>query len=281
MWVIKAKDISISFKDKKVLDSVNINIKEGEIFGLLGPSGAGKTTLINILTGQLRQDEGEATLLDANTQALSGNTYINIGMLLDNVGLYERLAVYDNLKLFTDIYNLPKENIKRILEKVGLEGDIKKAVNKLSKGMKQRLALARALIHNPKILFLDEPTSGLDPSTALFIHELLLKERDKGTTIFLTTHNMEEATKLCGNVALINGGKIIEYGPPKDICQKYNHNNSIEICLLNGEKVNVKNKKSSADDIIKYLKEGEIASIHSTEPNLETVFIELTGRGLV
>ena len=144
--------------------------------------------------------------------------------------------------------------------------------------MKQRLILARAIIHNPKVLFLDEPTSGLDPGTSGEIHRLILEEKCKGTTIFLTTHNMEEASKLCDNIALLHEGNIVEYGKPKDICRRYNHQNKVQLFLKNGEVLFLKNERSIAEDISNYFKEDMVEAIHSTEPNLETVFVELTGR---
>ncbi|BCN32705.1 ABC transporter ATP-binding protein [Anaeromicropila herbilytica] len=275
---IEMQNISKDFGDKVVLKDINLNIKRGEIFGLLGPSGAGKTTLIKILTRQLKQSDGIATLMGIDTRELDQNTYSNLGMVLDNVGLYERLSCYDNLNLFTKIYNISKDRIESVLAKVGLLEDKKTTVMKLSKGMKQRLVLARALINEPKILFLDEPTSGLDPSTASEIHNLIVSEREKGTTIFLTTHNMEEATKLCNNVALLHEGKIVEYGNPKEICRKYNYQNKIKILLHTGETVKLENDETSIELISNYLKSHIIETIHSTEPNLETVFIELTGR---
>jgi ABC-2 type transport system ATP-binding protein len=144
--------------------------------------------------------------------------------------------------------------------------------------MKQRLALARAIMHGPELLFLDEPTSGLDPATATYIHQLILEERAKGTAIFLTTHNMEEATKLCDNVALLNKGEIVEYGCPMEICRKHNNQNKIQILLKSGETFLLQNDASSAEMISNYFKENAVESIHSSEPNLETVFMELTGR---
>lgn len=277
---IKIQGVSFAFGELKVLKEISLSANEGEILGLLGPSGAGKTTLIRILTGQLKQDTGNVEVLGIDSKDIKTDVYTQMGMVLDNIGLYERLTCYDNLKVFTDIYGISKDNISIALEKVDLLDAIKRPVSKLSKGMKQRLALARAIIHQPKILFLDEPTSGLDPATSSYIHQLILEEKQKGTTIFLTTHNMMEASKLCDHVALMNHGKIVEYGKPEEICNKYNHQNAIDILLKDGVMITLKNEPSSAEIIADYFRKDKVKSIRSTEPNLETVFIELTGRGL-
>lgn len=277
---IVTEHIAMSFQDMVVLKDINIIIKAGEIFGLLGPSGAGKTTLIKILTGQIKQSSGTAIILGKDNRMIPGEVYTKLGMVLDNIGLYERLSCYDNLLLFARLYGITKANITSVLEKVGLMDAARRPVSKLSKGMRQRLAFARAIMHEPEILFLDEPTSGLDPATAAYIHQLIIEEKEKGATIFLTTHNMEEATKLCDNVALLNQGELVEYGRPKDICRKFNHQNMIQILLKNGENYELRNDASSADRIRDYFLENMVESIHSTEPNLETVFMEITGRGL-
>ena len=219
-------------------------------------------------------------MLGCDVTKLSQNEYGKIGMVLDNTGLYERLSCYDNLALFAEIYGISKKGIEESLEKVGLKEAIKRPVGKLSKGMRQRLVLARALMHNPQILFLDEPTSGLDPATAREIHELMLEQQKRGTTIFLTTHNMEEAAKLCDPVALLNEGKIVEYGEPGEVCRKYNHQNRIRILLKEGEQLELPNNQEAAERIHSLFQNNAVESIHSTEPTLETVFMELTGRKL-
>jgi len=193
---IKIDHISKAFQEKTVLSNINMEIAKGEIIGLLGPSGAGKTTLIKILTGQIRPSSGDAYVLGKSVLKMDQEIYQKMGMVLDNTGLYERLSCYDNLVLFADIYQLDKKCIPKVLEQVDLSEAIKRPVHRLSKGMKQRLALARAIMHEPKILFLDEPTSGLDPVTAAEIHKLVREQKEKGTTVFLTTHNMEEARKV-------------------------------------------------------------------------------------
>ena len=277
---VSVKDLCHSFGEKKVLDHINLEVKEGEILGLLGPSGAGKTTLINILTGQLGQVSGESFLLDKNSKELSGEDYEYIGIMMDSFGLYERMSCQDNLKFFNMLDKKGGRNIMEVLKQVGLADAKKTLVSNLSKGMRNRLAFARALLRNPKILFLDEPTTGLDPATIEEIHKMILEEKAKGTTIFLTTHNMHEAEKLCDNIALLNEGKIVEYGAPDEICRRYNHQKRIRLHLTNGEDVELEHSAKDGEKILAYLKSGELETIHSTEPNLETVFVELTGRGL-
>lgn len=274
------KDVSHSFGKENVLNGIHMSVQKGEIFGLLGPSGAGKTTLIKILTGQLRQSAGYAAIMGKDCRNLDRETYTRMGMVLDSAGLYERLTCYDNLKLFAKIYGVKKERIAEALKAVGLYEAKEKPVMKLSKGMQGRLILARAIMHEPDVLFLDEPTSGLDPATSSKIHQLILAQKARGTTIFMTTHNMEEASKLCDHIALLHMGNIVEYGKPDEICRKYNHLNRIRILLRSGEEVSVDNGKNSAEEIKRYLEAEMIESMHSTEPNLESVFMELTGKTL-
>lgn len=277
---VEAKNLSVKFAENQVLDEVTFEIQEGEIFGLLGPSGAGKTTLIKILTGQLMQDNGSARLLGKDTRELGALEHRQIGIMMDSFGLYERLSVYDNLLFYADIYRVPRSRIADTLKSIGLYEARKRAVLKLSKGMKNRLSLARALMNDARILFLDEPTSGLDPVTAKEMHIVLEKQRKKGTTVFLTTHNMFEAESLCDHVALLNEGKIVEYGKPEEICRKYNDLNQFRVTLKSGEVFFMENSSASAFRMKEYLEKGAIASIHSTEPTLETVFTKLTGKGL-
>ena len=231
--------ISIDHLSKKydkdfVLKDVNAVLHKGEILGFLGPSGAGKTTTIKILTGQLLPTSGTAEILGIDCRKIDERIYEQIGIVTDSSGVYERMTVFDNLKYFARILNVPLKNIDPLLKRIGLYEHRKKPASKLSKGQTQRLILARALLHKPKVLFLDEPTSGLDPSTALEIHRILKELRDEGMAIFLTTHNMEEATKLCDHVALLNEGVIVEYGTPEEICLKYNRIRKYRVQLTDG-----------------------------------------------
>lgn len=278
--MIKAENLCKRFADREVLSGIDLDIRPGTVFGLLGPSGAGKTTLIKIITGQLVFESGEVSVFGKNVSDLTGEDKKQIGIMMDNHGLYERMSCTDNLKIFADIYGVNYSEIGKTLKAVGLADAAKKPAMKLSKGMRARLQLARVLMISPKLLFLDEPTSGLDPVTMKYIHRLILEQKDKGCTVFLTTHNMEEATALCDEVALLNEGKIIERGAPDQVCRKYNHQKKIKIHLITGEDFELEDDQGSADRIRKLMSEGKIETIHSSEPTLETVFIELTGRKL-
>ncbi|MBD5556548.1 MAG: ABC transporter ATP-binding protein [Roseburia sp.] len=279
-YAITANNLSIKFTDNWVLNDISFEVQNGNIFGLLGPSGAGKTTLIKLLTGQLWQDRGVAELLGKDTRKLTALEHEQIGAMMDNYGLYDRLSVYDNMSFYADIYHVSRGTIIDTLKSIGLYEARNTAVSKLSKGMKNRLSLARALMNDAKILFLDEPTSGLDPATTKEIHNILVEQKKKGTTIFLTTHNMFEAESLCDYVILLSKGSIIEYGKPADICRKYNHLNKLHITLKDGREIMLENNSTSASAVKDYLEKNMIDAIHSTEPTLETAFIELTGRGL-
>ena len=278
--VIEISQIIHRFGEKEVLKGISLSVDCGEIIGLLGPSGAGKTTLIKIITGQLKPTEGEARLAGYDMTRPDQAVYYKIGMMMDDFGLYERLSCYDNLKLYADIYRINHDRIREVLEWVGLFHDRKCTVQKLSKGMRGRLMLARAVLQRPEILFLDEPTSGLDPATTRRIHDLILSMQREGTTIFLTTHNMTEAEKLCKHVALLHEGSIVEYGKPEEINRRYNHMNKLKLRLYGGTTVELPNSEEAADKVHTYLLNGQIETIHSTEPDLEAVFMELTGRSL-
>lgn len=274
------KNLNHRFGEKVVLNNISFSVQPGEIFGLLGPSGAGKTTLINILTGQLKATGGSSLLFGKPSADMTGQDYKQLGIMMDDMGLYGRLNCYDNLKFYQMIDGDKSKDIDAILKEVGLSDARRTSVMNLSKGMKNRLAFARALLRTPALLFLDEPTSGLDPTTIESIHQMILQERERGTTIFLTTHNMYEAEKLCDNIALLDRGKILEYGPPSDICRRYNHQKKIHIHLKDGQDVVLEHSAECGAQIAAYFAEGQLETIHTTEPNLETIFIELTGRKL-
>lgn len=277
-------------EENEVLKGIDLIVYEGEIFGLLGPSGAGKTTLIKIMTGRLQPFGGQVFLFGREPGTSGQKGFFpkgncvrkkRIGMMMDDFGLYERLSCADNLAVFADIYGVGSQKVEEVLENVGLKDARKRPAAELSKGMRTRLSLARAVMAQPQLLFLDEPTTGLDPGTAAEIHRLIQKEKERGATVFLTTHNMEEAAKLCDHVALLNEGNIVEYGEPGEICRRYNHHHKIKIRLFNGEYEEIGCDVGETDRIVDYFRQGLVETIHSTEPDLETVFMELTGRGLV
>lgn len=282
MQVIQIKDVCKAFDQLQVLNNISLSVEEGGIFGLLGPSGAGKTTLIKMLIGLLSATSGNIAILGKELDKKIDESFPSFGMVLDNDGLYDRLNCYDNLELYARIYSISnrKKVINDLLEKVGLIESSKKSVSNLSKGMRQRLSFARAILHSPKIVFLDEPTSGLDPATTLQIHSMMKMLKESGTTIFLTTHNMNEAQKMCDHLALLNEGNIVEEGTPEDICLHHRKKCEVNIEMTNGEKYMV-----DSHDLLTVLQtvldtNNKIRSIHSNEPNLEEVFIELTGRDL-
>lgn len=280
-FIIKVKNLKKDFGGKVALKDISFSIKKGEIFGFLGPSGAGKTTTIKILTGQLKPSCGEAEVFNRSVLSFNKDIFKHIGILTDNSGLYDRLTVYDNLELFARLYEVNKVRIFEVLEQVNLKSDAKTVVKKLSKGMKQRVVLARAILSKPDLLFLDEPTAALDPSNCHQIHNVLRELNKSGTTIFLTTHNMEEADKLCHRVAFLNEGTISALDTPENLKIKYAED-SIEV-LLNVEerkKVIIPKNLEGAEKIKEWMSKGQLISIHSKEPTLEQIFLKLTGREL-
>lgn len=278
-YIIETRLLQMSFQHHMVLKGIDLTINQGEIFGLIGPSGVGKTTLINILTGQLLPTRGEVFVFGRDTKQLGDTEYSQMGMVFDVPGLFERLSCEQNLSIFADIYGIDKKRISHVLEKVNLAASAKTKVSRLSKGMRQRLIIARAILHSPKLLFLDEPTSGLDPLNTSDIHKLILSLKESGTTIFLTTHKMDEAMSLCDRVALLSEGVLIENDAPDEICRKYNLENSLHILLKNGERVILPNTADSQETISEYMKNEQIVSIHSSEPNLEDVFLSVMKGG--
>lgn len=278
--IIEVKQLYKSFGNEPALNNLDFSVKKGEIFGFLGPSGAGKTTTIKILTGQLNQDSGSVTVLGNNSQHFKENIYEHIGVVTHDSGLYENLLAYNNLVTFARIFNSDKKSIDPLLKRVGLYNDRNKLVKKFSQGMKQRLILARAILNRPEILFLDEPTNGIDPGTTKEIHKLIFELRDSGTTIFLTTHNMTEATKLCDRVALLNDGKIAEIGSPQDLRLKYNKKIQFKVLLKDNESLKLNDSEKTRGKINWWLENGELQTIHSCEPTLEDVFLQVTGRKL-
>ena len=272
--MIRVENVSKSFGSKKALNHISFEIQEGEIFGFLGPSGSGKTTMINVLTGQLAADQGETVLLGKSSRNLTSNDLEQIGIVSDTSGFYEKMSLYKNLLIYAKLYGLKASRVDTVLDQVGLSDAKNIIAEKLSTGMKQRMFLARALLNAPKILFLDEPTSGLDPTTSKSIHALLQELKQAGTTIFLTTHDMNEATLLCDRLSLLNKGILIEYGSPQEIIQKYHVDKKVRLRYQDGR------EQVIPFEGLPHLNTTNLIAVHSCEPTLEEIFIRLTGEKL-
>ena len=272
--MIIVKNVTKKFNQKIALEEISFEVKKGEIFGFLGPSGSGKTTMIKILTGQLNADNGQTELLGKVSEKLTPADLELIGLVSDTSGFYEKLSLYKNLQAYAKLYGKPNARVDEVLKQVDLYDSKNLAAEKLSTGMKQRMFLARALINKPKVLFLDEPTSGLDPTTSKKIHELLLELKEAGTTIFLTTHDMNEATLLCDRLSLLNRGHLIEYGTPSSIIQKYNHEKKVQLTFADETQTEITFEELGQTDL------AQVVAIHSCEPTLEEIFIQLTGEKL-
>ena len=272
--MIIVKNVTKKFNQKIALEEISFEVKKGEIFGFLGPSGSGKTTMIKILTGQLNADSGQTELLGKVSEKLTPADLEQIGLVSDTSGFYEKLSLYKNLQAYAKLYGKPNARVDEVLKQVDLYDSKNLAAEKLSTGMKQRMFLARALINKPQVLFLDEPTSGLDPTTSKKIHELLLDLKESGTTIFLTTHDMNEATLLCDRLSLLNRGHLIEYGTPSSIIQKYNHEKKVQLTFADETQTEITFEELGQKDL------AQVVAIHSCEPTLEEIFIQLTGEKL-
>lgn len=278
--IISVINLKKVFEKQNAIDNINFSVQKGEIFGLLGPSGAGKTTLIKILTGELEKTMGEVQVLNYPSKKFHDRNFkAQIGVLSDNSALYERLSIYDNLKLYCKIFKVPINEVENILKKVNLYKDRKKRVSKLSKGMKQRVLLARTLLHRPKLLFLDEPTSNLDPRNTNQIHEVLRELNEDGTTIFISTHDMEEATSLCNRVILLEKGRIKELNSPEVLRYKYSSNNII-VETIEEKIIVIENIPENAEKFRDLIEGKRVKRINTDYPTLGEVFLKVTGREL-
>ena len=275
--VLSMEDVSLSFGEKCVLDGLSFSVARGECFGFLGPSGAGKTTTIKLLTRQLVKDAGRIVLFGRPIENASDADYERIGILSDTSALYERMSIEDNLKLYAKIRGRGEGDIARLLERMDLSRDRKTLVKNCSKGMRQRAALLAALIHSPELLFLDEPTSGLDPAARAEVHRMLAELKSAGTTVFLTTHDMAEADAVCDRIAILDAGRIVAEGEPESLKLRFARNRVVVATRTRGV-VETAKDAAAADGLRELFAAGEVLSIHSDEPNLEEVFLELTGR---
>jgi ABC-2 type transport system ATP-binding protein len=214
MKAIQAHRLCRDYNGLRALDSLSFAVETGEIFGFLGPNGAGKTTTIRVLTGQLRPTSGVAQVAGCDVVEERHRLKPRIGVVFECQNLYERLSARDNLVFFARLYGVSKERVDRVLDQVGLTGRARDRIKEYSNGMRQRLLIARALLHEPEILFLDEPTRGLDPNLARDLRSIIAGLAQQGVTVFLTTHYMEEADQLCDRVAIVDQGRIVALDTP-------------------------------------------------------------------
>jgi ABC-2 type transport system ATP-binding protein len=223
--IIKVENIVRKFGSTTAIDGITFSVEEGEVFGVLGPNGSGKTTLVRLLNGVLAPTSGKAFLFGKDVTIDGAYIRARTGVLTETPSLYERLSARKNLSFFGRFYGIPDANIPQRIEKIlsllNLADRGDEAVGGFSKGMKQRLAIARALIHDPQVIFLDEPTSGLDPEASRQVDGIIRElASDKGKTIFLCTHNLNQAQHLCSRVAMINKGRILAQGSIHDLTER-------------------------------------------------------------
>ncbi len=271
-------------KGQYAVSDVSFTISKGEIFGFLGPNGAGKSTVQNIMTGLLRLQKGEVLYDGKSVKTLGPEFFNRIGVSFEHPNVYTKLTGFENLSYYARLFDVPTQDPMKLLDMVGLREDAHKRAGAYSKGMKQRLVFARALINNPSILFLDEPTAGLDPATASRIKDIIRQKQQEGCTVFLTTHNMFVADELCDRVAFLNEGRIVAMDSPRNLKLRYGER-SIKVEYREGGKVKSQllflekdSDRALLHDIIDHY---DVQTIHSQEATLEHIFISLTGRELV
>lgn len=281
--MIQVTNLSFSYTSKPFIQDMNFSVSDGEIFGFLGPSGAGKSTLQKILLGMLPNYQGSAVVNGTECNNHGSDFYESIGVDFEFSTLYEKLSARENLLFFSSLYRKQVRSIEELLCLVGLENDADKRVSDYSKGMKSRLNFIKALIHDPKLLFLDEPTSGLDPTSSRMMKDMILAEKNKGKTILLTTHNMQDATELCDRVAFIVGGRIFALDTPHNLIMSKGATKVKYTWLEHGKQTSSCSIHQLSEDKLLHslIAENRLQSIHSTEPTLNEIFIDITGRTLV
>ncbi|MDZ5781907.1 ABC transporter ATP-binding protein [Marinococcus luteus] len=279
--ILHLQGVSKMYGNQVAVNDLDIDVQPGEIFGFLGPSGSGKTTTIKMITNQLEATDGEVRVFGRSLPVrATSDFYRRFGVLTDNSGLYQRLSIEENLALYAKLYDVPRQRIQDVLELVNLQDARRRSVAKLSKGMRQRTVLARTLLHEPELLVLDEPTSALDPGNMQHIHQGLRALNERGTTIFLSTHDMQEAETLCDRVAFIHDGRLQQVDTPKNLRRRYSEG-MIQVELTNGDVHTLANTPAYAKQLYEYMAEERVAAIHSQEPTLGDIFVRLTGRELV
>jgi ABC-2 type transport system ATP-binding protein len=285
MAMIETMDLRRSFNGRVAVDGISFAAEQGEVLGFLGPNGAGKTTTIRMLTGQLLPSGGTARVAGFDCASEAQRLKPCIGVVSEHQNLYERMSGRENLAFFANLFGMPARRVDEVLALVDLRDRAKDKVKVYSNGMKQRLIIARALLNRPQVLFLDEPTRGLDPVAAQGIRQMVADLGRSGTTIFLTTHYMEEADQLCRRVAFLNEGRIVALDTPRRL--KVAHGQRLARVLLKGEESEQAtevtfslDQPADARRLSDYIAQGQVLTIHSEEATLEDVFIKLAGRNL-
>jgi ABC-2 type transport system ATP-binding protein len=281
---ITVENLTYRYGDLVAVDHISFEVAAGEIMGFLGPNGAGKSTTQKMLTGQLRPREGHAVLLGHDMAKEAKLVQARIGVCFEQTNLYEQMTAIDNLILFARLFGVSNFDGYALLKRVGLAGREKDKVSGYSKGMKQRLMVARSLVNRPDILFMDEPTSGLDPVSSEAIDNIIFEERKRGATIFLTTHDMWEADKLCDRVAFMDRGKIAAIDTPRALKQQYGKRSLVAELTGPGGKLERQEVALDTPDtpleVQKLFENGKVVTLHSEEATLEDIFIKITGRRL-
>jgi ABC-2 type transport system ATP-binding protein len=282
---IMAEELTYTYGDLVAVDHLSFTVGEGEIVGFLGPNGAGKTTTVKMLTGQLKPKSGRALLLGMDVARDGGKVHREIGVCFETTNLYEQMNAEENLKLFARLFDMRQFDAPALLKRVGLAGREKDRVEGYSKGMKQRLMVARSIVNHPRILFLDEPTAGLDPTSAESIRSIILEERQRGATVFLTTHDMWEADKLSDRVAFMSQGKIVAFDTPHNLKQQYGKRALRASVVKEGQRLEDReiplDSPQTPEALRQLFSSERVVTIHSEEATLEDIFIKITGRGLV
>lgn len=280
MNAIEVEKLTRAFNTLKAVDNISFSVQSGEIFGFLGHNGAGKTTTIRMLSGQLLPTSGHARVAGCDVITEQRRLKPLIGVVSEHQNLYERMTGRENLEFAVRLYGQDIRRVDETLRQVGLLERAEDNVRKYSNGMKQRLLIARALLHRPQVLFLDEPSRGLDPVVGREIRRLILDLSEQGVTIFLTTHYMEEADQLCDRVAFLSEGRIVALDTPNNL--KVAHGQKlVKVTLNNGESFNIGFEDPNAGkELEKLVNEGEVRTLHSAEATLEEVFIQIAGREL-
>jgi len=283
--VIEVRDLTFQYPATRepALRSIGFRVERGEIFGFLGPSGAGKSTAQKILIRLLRDYAGSVRIFDRDLNNWGSDYYERIGVSFELPNHYLKLTALENLTAFRGFYSGATEDPRELLDAVGLADDADKRVAQFSKGMRLRLNVARSLLNRPELLFLDEPTSGLDPVTSRLVRDLVLKRRDQGATVVLTTHSMQIADELCDRVAFIVDGRIELVDAPRTL--KLRHGRRFVRVELEGPG-GLETREFPLDglgdnpEFLATLRNKPIQTIHTQETTLEDIFIQLTGRTL-